>query len=449
MNLQLTSEKNMAKHTLSEDSFRPLTTLESALKVPLKKSGPQDLSSAYCLIGREIFPLVGRFLARQELSFMVASLRLENDREQYLILLDGKGQNPGLIPGFILAYIKALPSCYVFQGFAAPEKNLLFLCEYGFDHPLEIVELMTATTETGLFLSFGDERGRNLIVKPVPEMQSSASILQYDVDFPLPQYDFVATTAPGKLSIPLRFIDIVPDAGKPAAALLLERAEIVWLKGLLYRLPASLFEKIEWIGNQEYLFLFFSETAAISFIPFGQAFRQVSDNFFIPANKEIVPRLDSRQLDNIFAIDSQDYTFVSGSRRWNLPITARAPLSRLLTVDHEIKVEFNPDLNPVEFVWEPPELIDDNHYPVPEPVNGTEDKPIIPESVRFAEAALTTTPETESDNSQIIVENLNKYAALLRSQGDLLGAAICFSLAHDNLNAADCYAAAARELKSG
>jgi len=439
----------MVKYNSSENFSRPLATLETALKIPLKKSRPQALSSAYSLISGELFPLVGRFLARHELEFTVASLSLEHNREYSLIFLaGGKGlHSSGSIPGYILSYIKDLPSCHVFQGFAAPKEDLLFLCEYGYAHPLSLAELVAAATETGLYLSFGKERDRNLLVKPVPEMLSAATIVQYEVDFPLPQYDFVPTAAPGGLSLPLRFVDVAPDAGAPAAVLHLAAAEISWLKELLYRLPSLLFAKIEWIGNRENLFLFFSDPAAISFIPFGQAYKQVADNLFVPADKEIMPRLEPQLLTEIFAGDSQYYTFVNGSRRWDLPVIVRTPLSRLLTTDHDVRVEFRPDLDPVEFAWEHPGLVDESCQQLPEADGSVAESPAIPARARLEEVAVVTS-ETGSGNSQLINENLNEYAALLRRQGDLLGAATLFSLGRDNLNAADCYAEAARELES-
>jgi len=416
--------------------------------MPLKKSGPQALSSAYCLISRELFPLVGRFLARHELEFTIALLSLENEREYYLVFLEGKGQNSGSIPDFILAYIRDLPACNVFQGFAAPKKDLLFLCEYGYAHPFTITNIITATTEIGLYLSFGDEWGKNLIIRPLPEMQNAAAVMQYEADFPLPQYDFVPAPVLGNLSLPLRFVDVAPDAGVPAAVLHLAASEISWLKELLYRLPSALFAEIEWIGNRKDLFLFISDPAAISFIPFGRAYKQVADNLFISIDKEILPRLEPQLLEEIFSVNSQYYTFVSGSKRWDLPAVARRrSLSQLLTTDHDVRVEFRPDLDPVEFVWENPGLVDEPYQLLPEPDSDVADRPAIPARARFEEATVTI-PEAESDNSKIINENLSEYAALLHRQGDLLGAATLFSLGRDNLNAADCYAEAARELES-
>ncbi len=421
-------------------------TLESALKAPLQKGGPKALSTIYCLIAADLLPLVARFLVRHELNFEIAPLRCPDEREQYLLKLSQNEQRTAPIPGFIPDYIGDLPFCHVFQAFSAPDKEVLFLCEYGFRHPFELNEIIKSTTETGLYVSFAGKACENLIIKPLPSMRSGAALIEYDLDLPLKQCDLIQSSDPEKLKIVLRLIDVKPAAGEPVDLLFLEKEEIFWLKELLFQLPDRLFNKIEWAGNQDHLFLFLTETAELSFFPFGQAFKKISDHLFIPLDKEIIPRLEARQLDDIFAVDSSNYAFITGNWRRDMPRSARQPLRQLLTFDKNIQVEFRPDLSPVDFTWEETGLKTADPVLLPESDVEVKDRPAIPESARFAETNAPP-PAAGVDNPQALA-NLNEYAALLRRRGDFLGAATCFSLAGNNLAAADCYAAAARELEA-
>ena len=429
----------------AKNQLQPI--LELALKAPLKKSSPQSLSLAFCLIPKTLLPLLGRFLLRHELNFKISALKLEEREAGYLLLITCRDRHSNsLIPDFVLAYIDNLPSCHVFQGFGEWRKGVIFLCEYGFNHPFDLDELVAKTSETGLYLSFGRKRSSNLIIRPLPELRADNSILEYSADFPLKYYDYVPGDEPESLQIDLRLIDIEPDVSASAAAIFLEKSEILWLKELLYHLPARLFEKIEWIGNQDYLFLFFTDAESISFFPFGRGFRRVTENLFIPSDQEIIPRLEEKQLDEIFCIESEHYVFVTREWRRNLPKVGAAPLQQLLTIDNDIKVEFRPDLNPLEFVWEEPALEDEAEVliPPPELPESIGEKPAIPVAAQFE--PVTTGGRKNGEDPVTIEKKLKEYATLLRRQGDFLGAATCFSLADESLAAADCYAEAARKL---
>jgi len=421
-------------------------TLELALKVPLKAGEPQSLMSAYALIPEKLFPLLSRFLLRHNLNFRSAVLPGAAFAEKYLVWLSCGDKSPGPIPDFILAYIKNLPFCYLFQGFSSLGKKSLFLCEYGFKHPFALVDLAAATAETGLYIKFAGERADNSIIRPVPEFLPESSVLQYEVGFPLQQFDYVAQVKPEKLLLPLRFINYSPGSSDFAPVLFLEGREIVWLKEMLYRLPGPLFTKIAWAGSQESLFLFFNDSAGISFFPFGQPFSEIASNLFIPADEKIVPQLEPELLLELFQVESDYFSFVTGSWRRDLPVSAKAPLRQLLTFASDIKVEFKPDSNLDGFLWEDPlvETVRDiSLQPVKLPESPDDDLPAIPVSEQLASGTGVRT-SGEGENSAVFIrQTLKDYGVILRQQGDYLGAATCFSLAQESSAAADCYAAAA------
>jgi hypothetical protein len=408
------------------------------------------LQLAYALIPEKIFPLLSRFLLRHDLSFKIASLPAGEFSEKYLLALNGGQGSLAPIPGFILDYIGNLPFCHLFQGFANAKEDCLFLCEYGFQHPLTMVELVTETTATGLYLSFAGERSENSIIKPVPEFYSESSVLQYEVDFPVQQFDMVAELEPEKLALPLRFVDYKPGLSDLIPALFFEKREILWLQEMLYKLPGPLFAEIEWLGNRDCLFLFFNNSAGSSFFPFGQPFREIAPNIFIPADRDIVPHLEPEQLQELFQVESDDCVFITGDWRRDLPASNKAPLQQLLTVASDVKIEFqsDPDLN--EFVWK--ESAVDTVKDIllqsanPHENESLSDMPAIPAAAQFASGVLGAEDE---NNSAVIEKSLNGYGNILRQQGDFLGAATCFSLAQNNLAAADCYVEAALALAKG
>ncbi|MCK5680200.1 hypothetical protein KAI46_05245, partial [bacterium] len=214
---------------------------------------------------KKMFPLLGRFLLRYDLSFKVAFFKLSETEAEYLLLISGRdldGNRP--IPKFVLAYIENLPYCHLFHGLGSLNRGILYLCEYGFEHPFAIgtlIEQAIGVGETGLYIAFAEDRHHNLLVRPVPDFQPESSLLQYAPGFGARKYDFVPATESEleSLSINLRLVDIEPDFSEPVAALFLEKLEILWLKQLLYHLPAALFEKVEWVGNRDYLFLIFGD----------------------------------------------------------------------------------------------------------------------------------------------------------------------------------------------
>jgi len=422
-------------------------TLEKALKVPLKAAEPQSLISAYALIPKKMLPLLSRFLLRYNLNFRLAVLPEEAFTEKYLLWLGCGEKLLGPIPGFILNYIKNFPFCHLFQGFAGPEKKSLFLCEYGFKHPFDLDELVAATAAAGLYISFAGKRSDNSVIRPVPEFFTESSVLQYEVDSPLRQFDFDARTEPGKLSLPLKFIDCKPGLNKPASVLFLEGKEISWLKEMLYRLPGPLFTKIEWAGNHGTLFLFPEDSAGSSFFPFGQPFREIAPNLFIPADKKIVPHLEPELLAEIFQVESDNYSFITGAWRRDFPVSTKVPLQQLLTVASNVDVEFESDSDLNGFLWDDTavETAGDISFQALNLPGSQTDRAVIPVSEQLAHGGVRTPVKVE-DRTAFIEQTLKGYGTLLRQQGDYLGAATCFSLAKERLAAADCYAAAASAL---
>ncbi len=425
-------------------------SLERALKVPLKECGPRSLSAAYALIPKKILPLLSRFLLRHKLHFKLAFLSAGKFVESCLLLLsaDKSGSEP--IPGFVLEYIKNLPFCRLFQGFVAPEKKLLFLCEYGFRHPLPLAELVAETSATGLYISFAEGPAANLIIRPLPRLRPASSILQYEVDFPVPRYELaVPPSNPGKISIPLKLVDCRPDSADSSPVVFLEKKEISWLKKMLYRLPGPLFAGIELLGNQDFLFLFFADAVRSEFLPFGQRFRRIAPHIFIPADQDLLPHLETELLTELFQVKEGHYVFLSKTWRRDLPVACKTPLCQLLTVDNDVTIEFysEPDLNGFvgggDSVFAEGENVSVSELP---PVDNSGVRPAIPVAEQLAETMIKA--EECGDSFGLIKKSLNAYAHLLKRQGDFLGAATCFSLAEASLAAADCYAEAARALTS-
>jgi|GEM_PF-4032750 len=436
--------KNKSQVSRGTDGLQ--LTLAMALKVPLKECEPQSLISAYALIPKKMFSLLSRFLLRHNLNFKLATLPGETFSEKYLLRLNYVSKSPDSIPGFILAYIKNLPFCHLFQGFAGPEKKSLFLCEYGFKHPFDLAELVTKKAAAGLYVSFATERSDNSVIRPVPEFLPESSVLQYEVDFTLQQFDFMAQVEPEKLSLPLRFVDYKSGLRDFAQVLFLEGKEIVWLKEMLYRLPGPLFGKIEWVGNQESLFLFLNDSIGSSFFPFGQPFREIAPSLFIQADKDIVPHLEPEPLQELFQVESDHYAFITGAWRRDLPISIKASLLQLLTVVSDVEIEFKPDLDLDGFLWESSDVVATRDISA-QVVDSSESsglRPAIPFVKQYDENVMES--EGSEDCFSLVKKSLKGYGGLLRQQGDFLGAATCFSLAEEPLDAADCYAEAARTL---
>jgi hypothetical protein len=382
----------------------------------------------------------------------VAVLNLQEVESKYLLLITlkdftgKKSTRQKSIPDFVLAYMQNLPGCQVFQGFGGLEKGVFYLCEYGFFHPLDLPEMVANTVEKGLFVGFGQDRSKNFMINSLPDFQADNSLIEYATDFLPQKFDYVPVAEIEKLQVNLRFVDLEPDLRAPAAVLFLEKEEILWLKEMLYKLPGALFAEIEWIGNRDYLFLFFNDSVAIPFFPFGQPFRQIAAHIFIPADKDMVPHLQPDQLAEIFAAANESYTFITDIWRRDLPQAAKVPLQQLLTITCDIDIEFKPDSDMDGFVWEDAgvAVATTPGAPAIEVSEKSGENPVIPIVEQFAQNGLK--PHEYDNNIAFIKQSLNEYGILLRRQGDLVGAATCFSLAEENQAAADCYAEAARSL---
>ena len=450
----------MTENDQNETLSRP-----KILKAQLLKGPRQPLPNAYLLFEEALFPLLARYLHRQQIRFK-ASARLDGQK-RVLYLSPDLEKSKKTLPRFVLTYLEELPRCQLFYQLSSKtgvksetiKENRGFLVEYGFQHPLSAPEIIENLSAESLYFIFGDHQRPALVIDPAPILKNDCDLSKPESYIGLPQRALDPNTASKQpLHLKLRLTDD-PHALKPIRALHLEGQEIIWLEKLWQRLPGPLLARLRWAGDQQNGFLLLPEDEDLALFPFAKPLQKIKDNLFLPLKQRLNPQLTQPQLDDVLDLVPEKITFLT--RQWRFDIAEKdfQPLDKAIVAPTKTSITLkssNPDQT-FNFVWKNrDDAIKSDEPDIRKSPNSQETE--TAENRELAPLTITRSPENPKRNpnlnqtspnlnSTTSTEILKEYALQLRRQNDFLGAATCFSLAEEPQPAAECYRLAALSLE--
>ena len=224
-------------------------TLPEILKSQLFKGPRQPLHSAYLLFAEALFPLLARYLHRQQIRFKTsAPLNLQKSTQKRVIFLSPNfAESKKTLPRFVLSYLQELPRCELFYRLSpaagtnneTTKESASFLVEYGFQHPLPATEIANHLPDKNFYFMFGDRQRPALVIDPAPPLTDDCDLSKPESCIEKLQYSLDPTTTstqPPLLQLKLHLTGD-PQALAPTRALYLESKEIKWLEALWQRLP--------------------------------------------------------------------------------------------------------------------------------------------------------------------------------------------------------------------
>ncbi|MEA3348062.1 MAG: hypothetical protein U9Q39_03260 [Pseudomonadota bacterium] len=450
---------------MTENNQNGTLSRPKILKAQLSKGSRQPLHNAYLLFEEALFPLLARYLHRQQIRFK-ASARLDGQK-RVLYLCPDLEKNKKTLPRFVLTYLQELPRCQLFYQLSSKtgaksetiKENRGFLVEYGFQHPLSVPEITDHLPVESLYFIFGDHQRPALVINPAPTLKNDCDLSKPESCIALPQRALdpdVASKQP--LQLKLHLTDD-PHALKPIRALHLEGQEIIWLEKLWQRLPAPLLARLRWAGDQKNGFLLLPEDEDLALFPFAKPLKKIKDNLYLPLKQRLNPELTHPQLDNVLDLVPERITFLTQQWRFDIAEKDFQPLDKAIIapVKPSATLNFsNPDQT-FDFIWgNRDDAINYDEPDIRKSPNSQETE--AAKNREPSSLTITRSPENpkRNPNQNQVSPNLNsttptkilkEYALQLRRQNDFLGAATCFSLAEEPQPAAECYRLAALSLE--
>lgn len=442
-------------------------TLPEILQAQLFKSSRQPLHSAYLLFAEALFPLLARYLRRQQIHFKVsAPLNLQKSSQKRVIFLcpDLK-ESKKTLPRFVASYLQELPRCELFYRLSPAtgtnnenvKESAIFLVEYGFKHPLQTTDISRHLPAEQLYFMFGDRQRQTLVIDPIPPFINNCDLSKPESYIKRLQGSInptAASTQAPPLHLKLHLTND-PQALEPTRALYLGSKEIKWFEALWQRLPGPLLARLRWAGDREHAILLLPEDEDISIFPFAEPLKKIKSNLFLPLKQRLSPQLTSTQLESTLALAHDKLTFITLKWRFDVAEERFQALDKMIvsSTATSTTVKFSDPEKPFDFVWQN----HDNATGADAAVEMTPKKSREGEIDKDREPSpLTITKSNENTKQNQVPANqsattpteiLKEYALLLRRQNDFLGAATCFSLAEEPLPAAECFRLAALSLE--
>ena len=431
-----------------------------------EKSPPRAPSAALLLFPDRLLPFLGCYLARQGLDCKVSESFSDGFRALVLSCRKPTGSlvEPAIrtkpLPGFVLNYLGSLARCHLFtaagEKAAAKDGKALekgILVEYGFHLPGGDAIDSGKPEDDFLALVFGSDSRPALVLEPAPEFRY-LQLTGRPQPVTLGTRQTLTTDFPGRLEITLKLVD--DPRSSPVRALYLQGPEINWLARLSARLPGLLLHRLKWAGNPKEGILLLPEKEGLFLFPFGTPLCRAQENLYLETGRRLSPRLTPDQLNDILNLDAEQLTFLTSDRRLEIAKTAFRPLDHHLLQSQRPAVTLKPAGPEIKFDFDQSLMEALGKESEKAAATGPEEpekpeKDIQSHNEAAPESpALTVTRNREfrpepGDEREI----LRRKGLEQRRAGDLLGAAVCFALAGEEENAAECYRLAALDLESG
>ncbi len=443
---------------------------------------------AFVMATRPLYGLLSRYLRAHRLGYRVGQVHVPNHGTMNLFELSHRQDAPkATLPAFVLSYLARLPRCVVLIEVDRGDGRQI-LVEWRHRLPGVPRHMRDVFSSDSAVLFTAHPEYPNLCLTPMPTLYEGDQLLSANAgQLPVTVLQPPRDTPVPPLHMP---VTLVPEHGtsRAIAAVLLTPQELKWLRGLLLRLPGSLFDAYSICIGEE-LAVLMTESTPIQSLPMGVPLRRVQDSqLFIPIETRVSPDLPVDILARTFELQADRWTFVTHDRRVDLPRGAFALLSRHLFAMPDrprvaMTLRLTPDLPTLE--WQPPGSPATALSGAPTParpspaVSRAEQRPQASQGrttpditaagtthgaagnflnavTRFFAGRSTTAPASSpapaplsaAERDHDIREQLHAQAVAFRESGDHLKAAVCFELAGDDADAGRCYERMARAIGS-
>lgn len=431
-------------HPLDPAMFPETPLADFLLRItPLPERGASLPEQAYVLAAPQFYRLLVRYFRAHHIAYRVARFHTGEGRIHLLFEIAPQPAAPtgATLPAFLLAYLGALPRVAVLRESSDAGRRMLVAWDQRF--PCAPAHSLSAFPEDSLVLITGDPELGNLCVAPAPAFFDGDALTTAHLPHPARAAAQPLHTAD---DLPLRVaVRLTPDAGPlpPTAALLLDAQEFAWLRRLLFHLPDEAFAGYRLcVGESGAVLL--GEALPLEALPFGIPLRRFQDTaLFLPLRARFTPALSWPLLAQALALQAGQYTFLTPEARLDLPQTAFAPLSQALVAEAR-----RPRL---AFTVRPPATLPELRWTAPpEPASATAPPEIVPKPgllerlvgrptspVAAPEKSRPSSAETAPPGDPRSAWRAQATAHL--EAGAYLEAALCFGLAGDAHQSAQCY----------
>ncbi|ETR70526.1 MAG: hypothetical protein OMM_03181 [Candidatus Magnetoglobus multicellularis str. Araruama] len=396
-------------------------------------------SNIFALVKPALYKMLSRYFRNHNLNYKLA--KFISSKNQLLILYEifprSNAPTGEIIPAFVLSYLCDLPFCSIFTK-EYSLKNRHILVEWKMRNPCMLENIADIFPENSITLFTTSIDFPNMIISPSPTFFSGDDLIKINIS----QTSHIKLSSVNndnglKMEIPVR---IIPDTGRllKSNAIILDKIEKNWVQKLLYRLPYELFESVQVCFGKDYGILKADELP-IDLIPFGRHMQKFQgSNLYIPIGTKLMPDLPYKPIADNLNLKQDTLTFLCIDFRLDVLEKEFSPLSLKLISESNYEIEFQvqPVKDLLEIKWKSTDNDNQNSF-----INKFVKQNKI--SKRLNQEQIES---KKPENIETIIRNL---AAKQLKSDDFIGAAMCYALSDDKLNAARYFQKVINSLKSG
>jgi hypothetical protein len=163
--------------------------------------------------------------------------------------------------------------------------------QLGYQHPLELDSCRHIFAQDSFYLFSGTRQAVD-VMSPLPLFVDATTLVGLASDAQGLQVRLLSVSPVGQLNLPLRLIP--SSSTRQVTAVRIPRAQLPWLKKLVYLLPPQLLAQYTICFAEEEVFLFCA--SGIELIPLGELYYQLAPGLLVPAGTELIPHFTAETL---------------------------------------------------------------------------------------------------------------------------------------------------------
>ncbi len=422
---------------------QPTSLWDALLHVPLLPAPAPTPTTLSLLTDRRMAALIAGYVQRHGMAYGVRFFIWRQDdvaREVALfdIVTAAELRPP---PRFVCDFLRRLPATTLLSDVLEPsdlehEPARRVLVVWGQRTPLYLPHVQDLLPAHSLLILAGNPWGTTVIAAPAPRttmQQFTEAVIQAPTSIRL------SAPPTERLRLRLELRPSGPSRG-PVHGLLLDAPTISRLQRMVCHLPGYLFAHARIALGDGVALVLADDDHELSGLPLGFPLaRSEPPTLLLPRGMRVLPALPQDLLIPVLGLAPETLTVLTPTSRYDVPVAALQPLSRLLRLDTPAQT----GRIAVRSMTLPPlDLSDLEDLPVrPTPEQPTPESPTpIPEKEQrsLLERLLRSKPE-EGPKSGDFQGELRRRAAELEQRGELELAAAFYTYLKEDQRASDCY----------
>ena len=423
--------------------LHPDVLRETLLGVPLQPAAASPPTTLSLLTDRRLAALVAGYVQRHGLAYGVRFLTWQQGAQVHEAALFDVVAADALrpVPAFVGDFLARLPHTVLLADAQEPadlehEPERRVLVARGRRTSLYLPHIQDLLPPRCLLILAAAPWGAALIDAPTPRITLQRLA---EATVSAPATTSLSTQPTGRLNLRLELRRDGPSHG-PVHGLLLDGRALARLQRMVRRLPAHLFAHARIALGDEVALILADDDRELHGIPLGQPLaRSEPPTLLLPRGMRLLPALPQDLLVPSLGMRPDTLTVLTPTGRYDVPVDALQPLSRLLRLDPPAvmgRIDVRPtalpplDLSDLEELPARPATERPTTEALP-PVSEKEQRSILDRLFR-------SKPE-EGPKSGDFSEQLRRRAADLEQRGELELAAAFYTYLHDDQRAAACY----------